>query len=114
MEVMDKTADSAQTIPVSYNVYYFSAPWCGPCQVFGPLMDRVAKDYPNANIIKLNIDEEDAQALGFEYGVVSIPHVVTEHAHEIRGAVSEDVLRSWFDYVEAVERSTHELSNSGV
>lgn len=113
---MEKTADSAQMIPVSYNVYYFSAPWCAPCQTFGPLIESVSQDYPNANIIKFNMDEEEAQMWGLKHGVTSIPHLATDHAHELRGAVNERVLRTWFDHVEAVEGVFNEIfnTNSGV
>ena len=24
-------------------ILYFSAPWCGPCKQFGPIMDRISQ-----------------------------------------------------------------------
>ena len=50
---------------------YFSAPWCGPCRMFGPIMERVGEAVP---VEKINIDEDQETAM--EYSVRSIPTVV--------------------------------------
>lgn len=33
---------------------YFSAPWCGPCRMLGPRMNRVAEQ---VTVEKINVDE---------------------------------------------------------
>ncbi|OGL87483.1 thioredoxin [Candidatus Uhrbacteria bacterium RIFCSPLOWO2_02_FULL_48_12] len=51
----------------------FWAPWCGPCRVSGPIIERVAgrmKDGP-IKIGKLNVDENQETAQ--KYGIMSIP-----------------------------------------
>ena len=50
---------------------YFSAPWCGPCKMFGPVMERVST---KVNVQKVNVDEN--QDLAMRYSVRSIPTVV--------------------------------------
>jgi len=50
---------------------YFSAPWCGPCKMFGPVMERVSKAVP---VQKINVDEN--QQLAMEYSVRSVPTVI--------------------------------------
>jgi len=50
---------------------YFSAPWCGPCKMFGPVMERVSTQIP---VQKINVDEN--QDLAMQYSVRSIPTVV--------------------------------------
>jgi thiol-disulfide isomerase/thioredoxin len=37
-------------------LWYFSAPWCGPCKQFGPTMDRVSNQGIPVN--KVNVDYE--------------------------------------------------------
>lgn len=51
----------------------FWAPWCGPCQVMGPVIEALATEMPTAKVGKLNVDEhpEIAQA----QGVMSIPTI---------------------------------------
>lgn len=51
----------------------FWAPWCGPCQVMGPIVAEVAEgmDEKKAKVAKLNVDEHQATAQ--KYGVMSIP-----------------------------------------
>ena len=53
----------------------FWAPWCGPCQMMGPIIEQLAEEYEGkAKVGKVNVDEEGelSQALG----VMSIPTIV--------------------------------------
>ncbi len=53
----------------------FWAPWCGPCQMMGPIMDILSKKVGNkAKIFKLNIDENPETA--GRYNITSIPTVM--------------------------------------
>ena len=45
-------------------IFYFTAPWCQPCQVLGPIMDKVAGQLP---VEKVNIDYEMDRARGCSY-----------------------------------------------
>lgn len=49
----------------------FWAPWCGPCQIMGPVIDQLASELTTLKIGKLNVDEHPDVAS--EYGVMSIP-----------------------------------------
>jgi len=50
---------------------YFSAPWCGPCKMLGPVMNRVAEKH---EVVKINVDEQPNVAS--HYGVRNIPTVI--------------------------------------
>ena len=61
-------------------IFYFTAPWCEPCQVLGPIMDKVAQQMP---VEKINIDYEMDRARSAN--VMSVPTVVlTQNGQEIR------------------------------
>lgn len=50
----------------------FWAPWCGPCQMMGPIIDEVAEEMKGkAKVGKLDVDENPKMAS--EYGIMSIP-----------------------------------------
>ncbi|MBU0732495.1 thioredoxin [Patescibacteria group bacterium] len=52
----------------------FWAPWCGPCQMMGPVIDELAEEYKDAKIGKLNVDDNGQTAE--EYNVMSIPTII--------------------------------------
>jgi thioredoxin 1 len=52
----------------------FWAPWCGPCRLLTPIVDRLAEQFAGrVKVGKLNIDDE--QDLAVRYKVMSIPRV---------------------------------------
>lgn len=55
---------------------YFSTPWCGPCKMFGPVMDRISQS--GIPVEKINVD--NAPAVAAAYNVRSVPTVVLVNA----------------------------------
>lgn len=49
----------------------FWAPWCGPCQVMGPVIEELSAEVTTAKIGKLNVDEHPE--IAEQYGIMSIP-----------------------------------------
>jgi len=61
-------------------IMYYSDPWCEPCQVLGPIMDRVAGQI---SVEKINIDYEMDRARSANVG--SVPTVIlVENGQEVR------------------------------
>ncbi len=53
----------------------FWAPWCGPCLMMGPTIEKLADDYAGrAKIVKVNVDE--CPELANKYGIRSIPSLL--------------------------------------
>lgn len=54
----------------------FYAEWCGPCQMLAPNLEKI--DY---DVLKVNVDE--FQEIAIEYGVMSIPTLISFKNGEI-------------------------------
>lgn len=63
----------------------FWATWCGPCKMMAPVVEEVAKDYPDVKVCKVNVDEEPELSNAFK--IVSIPTIVVIKNGEIIDSV---------------------------
>ncbi|MEI8364287.1 MAG: thioredoxin [archaeon] len=52
----------------------FWAAWCGPCQMFGKVLEEFSSENPSVYCAKVNVDE--AQDLASRFGVMSIPTIL--------------------------------------
>jgi len=71
-EFTDQNFDQEVIKSTKVTLVDFWAPWCGPCQMMGPIVEELAGEMGDkAKIGKLNVDENPATAQTFS--VMSIP-----------------------------------------
>jgi len=78
----------------------FWAPWCGPCKVIGPLLEKLELAYQGRfKLVKIDSDQE--QQLAAAFGVKSIPTCVLlmngQPVDGFMGALPEGKLREFLD-----------------
>jgi putative thioredoxin len=87
----------AQEVPV---VVDFWAPWCEPCKVLKPLLEKLAEEYAGRFLLaKVNADENPE--LSQHFGVRSIPTVKVlfqgQLVDEFSGSLPESQIREFLD-----------------
>lgn len=78
----------------------FWAPWCGPCKVIGPILEKLEAEYAGRfKLVKIDSDQE--QQLAGMFGIRSIPTCVLlmngQPVDGFMGALPEGQLRQFLD-----------------
>lgn len=92
----EKVIEQSKKTPI---VVDFWAPWCVPCKIISPTLERFEKEYKRKFILaKINIGVNKKTAT--DYRIMSIPSVKLfkkgKVVAEFIGALSEDVIKEWF------------------
>ena len=89
----------AETVPV---VVDFWAPWCEPCKVLKPLLEKLAEEYKGRFILAM-VNADENPELSQHFGVRSIPSVKVlfqgQLVDEFNGALPESQLREFLDRI---------------
>ena len=80
----------------------FWAPWCGPCRIVGPVLEKLSNEYSGKlKFAKLNVD--DNQEIAAQFDVRGIPCMIIfkngSELDRIIGAYPEPELRKRIDLI---------------
>ncbi|HON92655.1 MAG TPA: thioredoxin [Sedimentisphaerales bacterium] len=106
IEITDESFESevlGSDIPVLVDYW---APWCGPCRMAAPVLEKIADEYEGRlKVCKVNID--DNRQIAMQYHIMSIPTMLLfkdgERVDQITGVTpnfESDLKRKIEPYVE--------------
>jgi thioredoxin 2 len=84
----------------------FWAPWCGPCRMVSPGLERLAEEYAGkVKLVKVTVDEEPR--LSQRFAVQAVPTLMVLRDRRVvsrrAGAAWVAALRTWLDQALAAE-----------
>lgn len=95
-----ENSDFTEVLNKKLAVVDFSAVWCGPCQMLGPILDELSDEMDGtAYFYKADVDEN--RELAYEFDIQSIPAVVVfsdgEEVDRNVGFLPKDELKKFIE-----------------
>lgn len=77
----------------------FFATWCGPCKMLGPVLEELANERADVNIVKIDVDENSD--LARHNGIMSVPTLLLFKNGELvstkSGYMPKELLTKWIE-----------------
>lgn len=98
IEASPDNFDQLTTGPIT--VVDFWAPWCGPCKMMNPLLDKMATKYKEKiKFVRFNVDQD--KNIPLRYKVMSMPSMVLfrdgKAKEKVTGLYNAQQLSHYFD-----------------
>ncbi len=111
MDVTDSTfqvevIERSKEIPIVVDLW---APWCGPCQQLGPILEKVIGETAGAvRLAKVNVDENPGIAQAFRAQSIPAVHAVVDGqpTASFMGAQGEDFVRDFVRRLAPIEEAS--------
>ena len=65
---------------MNVSIKYFTAPWCGPCRMFGPTIDKFVAE-TGTPVQKIDVDNN--RELASQYSVSGVPTLIFEKEGQV-------------------------------
>lgn len=80
----------------------FTASWCPPCKVFGPMVKKVATSYPDVKIVEFDVGEGvTTECRKAPWKVRGVPLLIAYEdgveADRVLGAIGQNELKNWME-----------------
>ena len=77
----------------------FFATWCGPCKMLSPVLEELASDRSNIDIVKVDVDE--CSEVARNYGIMSVPTLILFKQGKLisqkTGFMPKEQITSWIE-----------------
>lgn len=71
VETMEEWNALMETSKTKLVVIDFTATWCGPCKMIGPVFEQLAGENPDVEFVKVDVDE--AEEIAAACGIQAMP-----------------------------------------
>ena len=86
MKYLENEKDFNELINKDKVLVDFYADWCGPCKMIGPILEEIANENSDLEVVKVNVD--NFENIARSYGIMSIPTlIVFEKGKEVNKSI---------------------------